>query len=252
MIELCAIASGSNGNCYYVGTENEAILIDVGINRKQVLLRMQERGLDPSKVVGIFISHEHADHTRGVRVLSKALKVPAYMTKGTFQNMWNPNRPGLYGIFDPGKPVLLGDFIIRPFIKKHDAANPCSFTVEVKGKHIGVMTDIGSTCDKVHAHLNICDAVFLESNYDHEMLENGTYPERLKARVLSDVGHLSNEQAKELVDNHAGDKLQHIILSHLSGENNTPELAYEVFKPLEDKYKLHLTSRSEASLVIKM
>lgn len=252
MIELCAVASGSNGNCYYIGTEDEAILIDVGINRKQVMLRMEEAGLDPAKVIGVFISHEHADHTRGVRVLSKTLKVPAYMTKGTFDNTWNPNRPGLYGLFEPGRPVKVGGFLVHPFLKNHDAANPCSFTVEVEGKFIGVMTDIGSTCDNVNNHLNICDAVFLESNYDEEMLKNGPYPAHLKQRVASDVGHLSNEQAKELVVEHAGEKLEHIILSHLSGENNTPELAYDVFKPLEDKYSLHLTSRTAPSAIIRL
>lgn len=252
MIELCAIASGSNGNCYYIGTENEAILVDVGVSRKQVLLRMEERGLDPAKVKGIFISHEHADHTRGVRVLSKVLKVPAYMTKGTFESMWNPNRPGLYGIFEPGVPLEFGDFIIHPFLKKHDAANPCSFTVEVKGKHIGVLTDLGEPCDNVRDHFGKYDAVFLESNYDEDMLQNGTYPYPLKQRVLSDVGHLSNVQAYELAKNYAGKDLQHLLLSHLSGENNTPELAYETFKPLKELYSVHLTSRYEASEVIKM
>lgn len=252
MIELCAIASGSNGNCYYIGTEDEAILIDVGINRKQVLLRMEEMGLDPRKVKGVFISHEHADHTRGIRVLSKALKVPAYMTKGTFDNTWNPNRPGLYGLFEPGRPVKLGAFMIHPFLKNHDAANPCSFTVEVEGKYIGVMTDIGSTCERVHNHFNICDAVFLESNYDEDMLNNGNYPYHLKQRVISDVGHLSNEQAKQLVIDHAGDKLEHIILSHLSGENNTPELASEAFSSLKEKYSIHLTSRSMPSAIIRL
>jgi len=252
MVELCAIASGSNGNCYYIGTENEAILVDVGVSRKQVLLRMEEKGLDPQKVKGIFISHEHADHTRGVRVLSKMLKVPAYMTKGTFDDMWNPNRPGLYGFFEPGVPLELGDFIIHPFLKKHDAANPCSFRIEVKGKQIGVLTDLGEPCDNVRHHFNKCDAVFLESNYDEEMLENGSYPYPLKQRVLSDVGHLSNRQAYELAKDYAGDSLKHLLLSHLSGENNTPELAYEAFKPLEELYSLHLTSRFAASEIIKL
>lgn len=250
MIELCAIASGSNGNCYYVGTEDEAILIDVGVSRKQVLQRMEEKGLDPRKIKGIFISHEHADHTRGVRVLSKVLKVPAYMTKGTFENMWNPNRPGLYGIFEPDVPLEFGDFVIHPFLKMHDAANPCSFRVQVKGKHIGVLTDLGESCDNVHQHFPLFDAVFLESNYDEEMLQNGTYPYPLKQRVLSDLGHLSNIQAFELAKNHAGSNLKHLLLSHLSGENNTPELASKTFRPLEELYSVHLTSRYEASDVI--
>lgn len=250
MVEICAIASGSNGNCYYIGNENEAILIDVGISRKQVLLRMEAMGLDPKKVKGVFISHEHADHSRGVRVLAKVLKVHAFMTKGTFESMWNPNRPGLYGIFEPGHPLEFGDFTVHAFLKNHDAANPCSFRVDVGGKSIGVMTDIGKTCDNVESHFSMCDAVFLESNYDEEMLEKGPYPYPLKMRVKSDVGHLSNDQAMELASTHAGDKLEHIVLSHLSGENNTPELAFDTFAPLKERYSVHLTSRHEASGVI--
>jgi len=252
MVELCAIASGSNGNCYYVGTENEAILVDVGVSRKQVLLRMEERGLDPSKITGIFISHEHADHTRGIRVLAKSLKVPVYMTKGTFDNTWNPNRPGKYGLFEPDQAFMFGEFVIHPFLKKHDAANPCSFRIETQGKSIGVFTDIGEACANVKKHFKQCDAVFLEANYDEEMLQNGTYPYPLKQRVLSDVGHLSNKQAFELAQNEAGLQLKHVLLSHLSGENNTPELAYEAFRPLTSLYSVHLTSRIEASEVIKL
>ncbi len=250
MIELCALASGSNGNCYYIGTENEAILVDVGVSRKQVMLRMEERGLDPKKIKGIFISHEHADHTRGIKVLAKSLKVPVYMTKGTFENTWNPNRPGLYGIFEAGQSFIFGEFVIHPFLKKHDAANPCSFRVDVQGKSIGVMTDIGEVCENVSYHFSQCDAVFLESNYDDKMLREGNYPYSLKQRVLSNVGHLSNDQALELVEKHAGQSLTHLLLSHLSGENNTSEIVYNTFKHLEKKYLLTVTSRTEASELI--
>ena len=252
MIELCAIASGSNGNCYYVGNENEAVLVDAGISRKQILIRMEERGLDASKIKGIFISHEHADHIRGVKVLSKVLDVPVYMTKGTFEQLWNPYRPGKYGIFTPGEALQVGDITVHPFLKKHDAANPCSFRVELEGKSVGVMTDIGEACDNVRQHLRECDAVFLESNYDEQMLEEGTYPYPLKQRVKSDVGHLSNDQAFELVQQAAGEHLEYILLSHLSGENNSPEKAMSVFEPLKKQYQVKLSSRTAPSELIKL
>ena len=252
MIEICAIASGSNGNCYYVGNENEAILIDAGISRKQILLRMQERGLDPAKVKGVFISHEHADHIRGVKVLSKVLDIPVYMTCGTFEQLWNPYRPGKYGIFKPGEALQVGEMTIYPFLKKHDAANPCSFRVEVEGKSIGVMTDIGEACDNVKQHLNACYAVFLESNYDLTMLENGAYPYSLKQRVKSDVGHLSNEQACDLVASYAGEYLEYVLLSHLSGDNNTPAKAMEAFASLQNQYQIMLTSRNEPSEIVRL
>lgn len=250
MVEICAIASGSNGNCYYVGNEEDAVLVDVGVSRKQVLMRMEARGLDPMKIRAIFISHEHADHMRGVKVLSKVLSVPVYMTKNTFQNTWNPNRPGLYNLFEPDEPVKVHTLLVHPFLKNHDAAEPCSFRVETQKKNVGVFTDIGTPCENLTHHFSQCDAMFLESNYDEEMLMNGPYPWPLKKRVSSDVGHLSNEQAVDLTQKHASVKLQTIFLSHLSGENNTPELAYRSFEGVSDKHNIVLTSRHEASSVL--
>lgn len=252
MVDICAIASGSNGNCYYVGNSEDAVLVDVGISRKQVLLRMVNRGLDPAKIRGIFISHEHADHMRGVKVLAKVLQVPVYMTRQTFENTWNPNRPGMYALFAPGEAVELNSLIIHPFLKNHDAAEPCSFRVETNERSVGVFTDIGTPCDNLVDHFKQCDAMFLESNYDEEMLQTGPYPWHLKKRVASDVGHLSNVQAVNLTKEHASEKLQTIFLSHLSGENNTPAIAEEAFASLKVKHKVVLTSRHDASEVLKV
>lgn len=252
MIELCAVASGSNGNCYYVGNEQDAILVDVGIFRKQVLLRMDEAGLDIHKVRAIFISHEHADHMRGVRVLSKQFNIPVYMTSATFNNTWKSNRPGNYQLFEPDVSVKINDITVHPFLKQHDAADPCSFRVQIEGKHIGVMTDIGAVCDTVVSHFSLCDAAFLESNYDEEMLKNGSYPWVLKNRVASDVGHLSNSQSMELVKEHMKEDLKLLVLSHLSGENNTPEKAMETFNGLAHKTNIQLSQRHSATEVFTL
>lgn len=252
MIEICAIASGSNGNCYYVGNQQDAILVDVGIFRKQVLLRMDEVGLDIHKVRAIFISHEHSDHMRGVRVLSKQFNIPVYMTSTTFNSTWKTNRPGNYRLFEPNTPVQVNSITVHPFLKKHDAVDPCSFRVEADGKHIGVMTDIGTVCENVATHFNLCDAAFLESNYDEEMLKNGTYPWVLKNRVASDIGHLSNLQSVELVTQHMKDDLELLILSHLSGENNTPDKAMEEFNGLSKKTDIQLSERHAATQVFTL
>lgn len=249
MIEICALASGSNGNCYYIGSGDEAVLIDAGISCKQVLERMRERGLDSGKVKAVFISHEHVDHIRGARVLGKKLGVPVYFTYGTWNHAHKSSKPVFYKFFKINHSIIIGGITIHAFSKQHDAGDPCSFRVELEGMSIGVMTDIGEACAQVISHLKQCDALFLESNYDEHLLWNGNYPWPLKKRVASEVGHLSNDQAYMLLNDHAGERLKTVFLSHLSAENNTPERAYEAFKSLHDQHEILLTSRSEASVV---
>lgn len=247
MIEICALASGSNGNCYYIGNEVDAILIDAGLSARQILIRIQEAGLDASKIRGIFVSHEHSDHVRGVRVLSNKLGVTAWFSRGTLDAISETDRPNSCLVFSPDKSFKVNSFVIHPFLKNHDAAEPCSFRIEHDDWHIGVFTDIGEPCERVKHHLKKCHAVFLETNYDEKMLWSGPYPYLLKRRVASSVGHLSNDQAFELVRDFAGPELVHVFLSHLSGENNRPELAEEKFKPLTDRFNVGLTSRTNIS-----
>ncbi len=250
MVEICAIASGSNGNCYYIGNHENAILVDAGVNCKQILSKMKISGLSPSKLRGIFITHEHNDHVCGVRVLAKKLDIPVFMTKGTYQGLYLTNRPDAVRLIESDQSIDLCSFIIHPVLKKHDGKEPTSFRVEHQGINIGVFTDIGSPCDNVTAHLKVCDALFLESNYDEKMLRGGSYPPHLKERVASDVGHLSNLQAAELLEEHAAEHLKVVLLSHLSGENNTPEIAYQAVKHLEDRFQIIVTSRKQPSEVI--
>ena len=252
MIELCALASGSNGNCYYIGNERDAVLVDAGISSKQILIRIYEAGLDASRIRGIFVSHEHSDHVRGVRVLSKRLGIPAWFSQGTYDTLPEPERPELMNIFIPGKAVKSGSFTIHPFLKNHDAVEPCSFRIEHDDWHIGIFTDIGEACDQVKSHLRKCHALFLETNYDEKMLWDGFYPYHLKQRVASDHGHLSNDQAFELIHDHAGPELVHVFLSHLSGENNRPELAATRFESLTDRFNVKLTSRHTFSELCRL
>lgn len=252
MIEICALASGSNGNCYYIGNKEDAILIDAGINCKQILARMKIKGLNPSKLRGIFITHEHNDHVCGVRVLAKKLDIPVYMTKGTYESLYLTNKPLAVRFIDSKQPVMLLPFIIHPILKNHDASEPTSFRVDYRGINIGVFTDIGTPCSNVTSHLKVCHALFLETNYDEKMLWEGSYPQHLKERVASDVGHLSNLQAADLLSDHAGPDLKWVLLSHLSGENNTPQIAYDALKHLEKRFNLVVTSRKEATEIITL
>lgn len=249
MIEICAIASGSNGNCYYIGNQNEAVLVDAGISSKQIVQRMQERNLNPAKIKALFITHEHSDHISGARVLGKRLRVPVYLTAKTWYGAYKNQRPDFPSFFQPGDVVEAGSFFVHSFLKNHDASEPCSFRVQYGEKSVGVFTDIGEPCENVKKHVQQCYALFLETNYDEKMLWEGSYPWFLKKRVASSVGHLSNAQALELLQNHAGDTLKCVLLSHISKENNTPATALSALNPIAQEYQIELTSRFEASPV---
>lgn len=252
MLEICAIASGSNGNCYYIGNEKDAILIDAGISCKQILLRMKLVGLDPIKIKGVFISHEHSDHMRGVKVFSKRLQIPVYFTAKTYHATYKNLQPDFPRFFEPNTEIKIGEFSVFPFLKNHDAAEPCSFRVEYAGKSIGIFTDIGEPCENVKSELGKCNALFLETNYDEKMLWEGKYPYYLKRRIASEFGHLSNKQAFELLNEHAAEELECVFLSHLSKENNTSEIAFNEIQPLKNNFEIKLTSRYEAAEVFNM
>lgn len=252
MFEICAIASGSNGNCYYIGNENSAILIDAGINRKQILIRLSEKGLDVKKIQAVFITHEHSDHLRGAYVLAKRHFIPVYLTPATFYSAYKNLKPENPRFFKPGEKIVIDEFSVFPFLKKHDAAEPCSFRVEYKNKNVGVFTDIGEPCENVINHLQKCDALFLEANYDTKMLWEGKYPWVLKKRIDSENGHLSNKQTFDLLENFAGENLECVFLSHLSKENNTPEIAYQTIEPLKNRFEIKLTSRYEAGEIYQL
>jgi len=252
MLEICAIASGSNGNCYYIGNKTDAVLIDAGISTKQILLRMEDRGLNPAKLKALFITHEHGDHLRGARVLGKRLRIPVYLTAKTHNSAYKNMRPDYPRFFSPEEQIPVEDFMVYPVLKNHDAAEPCSFRIQYKSKNVGVFTDIGEPCHNVKSHLEQCDALFLESNYDEQMLWNGRYPFFLKRRVASDVGHMSNEQTFDLLENFGGKNLQCVFLSHLSRDNNTPEKALETMGPLTTRFEVKIASRYEASEVYQL
>lgn len=228
-LSFAAIASGSNGNCYYIGNDNEAVLVDAGISCREIEQRMKRLELSIKKVKAIFVSHEHTDHVRGVRVLSKKYNLPIFISRSTLLSARLEENNPLNCYFTPDKPVQVGDLHVTCFNKFHDASDPHSFVVRYKNLCVGVFTDIGSPCENVVKHFSCCDAVFLEANYDDEMLFNGPYPYYLKQRISSDKGHLSNKQALDLFLNHRKEKLSHVFLSHLSRENNDPVLAKKLF-----------------------
>jgi len=226
---ITSLNSGSNGNCYYVGNSKEAILVDAGISCKETEKRMLRLGLSMKKVKAIFISHEHGDHIRGLTVLSKKFGIPVYITPGTIGNCKLSLPEELIRHFSSHETVQIGSIHVTCFPKVHDAAEPHSFMVSCGNIKVGVFTDLGVVCEQLSMHFQQCDAAFLEANYDEELLHNGKYPYYLKRRISGGQGHLSNKQALELFTNHRPAKLTHLLLSHLSKDNNDPELVEHLF-----------------------
>ena len=242
-LQIASLNSGSNANCYYIGNSNEAILIDAGLSCRETEKRMRRLGLDISLVKAIFISHEHCDHIAGLRVLSKKYRLPVYITNNTLRNCGFEIEKDLVFSFMHSGPVSVGELSILPFTKSHDAHDPHSFIVSGNDIHIGVITDIGYACKHVIKHFKLCDAVFLESNYCQQMLSDGPYPLHLKNRISSRKGHLSNDQALELFLNHKPRNLQLLILSHLSQNNNRPEIVSKMFSEHAGNVKVVIASR---------
>lgn len=234
-MRMVSIASGSSGNCIYIGSDHTHILVDAGISNKRIQQGLNDIGLSGKDMDGIFITHEHSDHIKGLGVLSRKYHIPIYGTRETLDEIALSSS---LGEFDrelltpvcPDKDFEVGDLTVRPFRIDHDAANPVAYRVENGRKSVAVATDMGHFDQYIIDNLQGLDALLLESNHDVRMLETGPYPYYLKRRILGDHGHLSNENAGRLLSCLLHDKLKKVFLGHLSKENNYAELAYETVK----------------------
>jgi phosphoribosyl 1,2-cyclic phosphodiesterase len=239
---VASLNSGSNGNCYYIGNHDEAVLIDGGISCRETEKRMKRLGLSIRKVRAIFVTHEHGDHIHGVPVLSRRHQLPVYITPGTLRFGNVKVREDLIVPFRAYEEVRVGSLSITGFPKLHDAFDPHSFIIECQGIRVGVFTDIGYPCRHVINSFRQCHAAFLESNYDEHMLENGDYPIHLKSRIRGGNGHLSNKQAARLFIDHKPDFMSHLFLSHLSRNNNDPEIVEKLFTGVAGNTKIIVAS----------
>jgi len=255
---VASLNSGSNGNCYYVGTETEAVLIDAGISCRETERRMRRLELNVANVKAIFISHEHGDHIAGVSRLSQKYGLPVYITSATeqFSNIMLPETRAFR--FRAYEPVCIGNLKVTAFPKFHDANDPHSFIVSSQATnpaeevHVGVFTDIGIPCEHVIKQFSQCHAAILESNYDEIMLEHGTYPLALKKRIRGGKGHLSNKQALQLFTDHRPAFMSHLLLGHLSHHNNSPGLVQSLFNNHAGKTKIVVASRYRETEVFQI
>lgn len=265
-MRLCSIASGSSGNCVYVGSDTTHLLMDVGISGKRTEAGLAQLGLTMKDIDAICITHEHADHISGLGVLSRKYGVPIYATRGTLEAIRNTSSLGridesLFRVITPDERCTIKDLSIYPVHTSHDAADPVAYRIDHDGRRIGILTDLGCYNDYTVECLRNLDLLYLEANHDVHMLQVGPYPYYLKQRILGERGHLSNESAGKLLSRLLHDNMQAIVLGHLSKENNLPELAYESVRvevTMSDNeysgndFPLYVAKRSEVSEMIEV
>ncbi|MCW5910211.1 MAG: MBL fold metallo-hydrolase [Cyclobacteriaceae bacterium] len=246
-LTLASLNSGSNGNCYYIGNDEDAVLIDAGISCRETERRLKCLGLSIAKVKAIFITHEHNDHISGLHKLIKRHNIPVYVSLATRQSFSLEWSLKLSHSFTTYQPVNIGALAVTALPKYHDAADPHSFLISHQGTTVGVFTDMGRVCTHLINNFRQCHAAILESNYDEEMLETGGYPLHLKNRIRGGLGHISNRQALQLFMEHRPEFMTHLLLGHLSQHNNKSEIVEAMFNSVAGNTKIIIASRYRES-----
>ena len=224
-LRVCVLASGSKGNSTLVATESTRLLIDVGLSRRETYARLAAVEEPSDRFDAILISHEHADHVSGLRVLAADLKIPVYLTDPTREAIAWGDGMGPFETIVPGRRFAVGDIEVTPFSISHDAVDPVAFTLESQGLKVGVVTDLGYVHEVVKQRVKGCHCLIFESNHDLDMLKVGPYPWHVKQRVMSRQGHLSNNATAGFLTEEFDGTAQILVLAHLSETNNHPEIA---------------------------
>ena len=264
-MRFCSIASGSSGNCIYIGSQATHILIDAGISGKRTEAALNELQLSGSDIDAIFITHEHSDHIGSLGVMARRFGIPIYATPGTIAGIKAASLgeidDDLFNEIRPDERVVIKDMAINPLRTSHDAADPVAYRVYYGSTKVGIITDLGCYSDYTVESLRGMDALLLEANHDVNMLLVGKYPYYLKQRILSERGHLSNELAGRLLSRLLHDGMKTVMLGHISQENNLPELAYETVRVevnmadnefMARDFPMLVASRSSASPVVML
>lgn len=242
MLKFVSFGSGSSGNCYYLFTDNDGLMIDIGVGVRTLKKHLSSVGVSLKNIHNIIITHDHADHVKSVGSVSRDLKVPVYATAKVHEGIEKnycvrckvaPERKKLV---EYNTTIVLGDFTVTPFHVPHDSKDCVGYEVEAEGVTFVIMTDVGHVTDEMKTLISKANYLVIEANHDLEMLENGSYPEYLKKRIKSGIGHLSNKECGEALAENATPNLKHVWLCHLSEENNHPELARKTVEQVLHSY----------------
>jgi phosphoribosyl 1,2-cyclic phosphodiesterase len=239
-MKVSVLGSGSGGNTTVISCASGVYLIDMGLSAKQIVLRLVQRGIDPDTLSGIFLTHEHSDHARGLDVFMRNRDIPVYanaLTKEALQ--WGVKSKIRWKVFQTGQPFEVSSISVTAFPIPHDAAEPVGFVLENSTARFGLVTDVGYITQSMRVHLKGSDALFIEANYDEDLLEADTKrPWATKQRISSRHGHLSNTQAGELIADVGCEKLSCVLLGHLSSDCNNASVATETILPLLSELKV--------------
>lgn len=227
-MRFASLGSGSRGNATLVSQGNTTLLVDCGFSARETEKRLQRYGLDASQLTAIVLTHEHADHINGVRVLARKHNVPVYATAGTAACL-SADLIHLITEFSCHDVFNIADIAVQPFPVPHDAREPSQFVFNDGQHKLGLLTDVGMSTPVIEQALSACDALLLEANHDIDMLDDGDYPDYLKQRVAGRLGHLNNVQSAKLLEKIDTSHLQHIVAMHLSEKNNSPNIVTPLF-----------------------
>ena len=242
MLRFISFGSGSSGNCYFLYTENDGLLIDVGVGIRTLKKHFRDYGLSLSKVHHVLITHDHADHIKSVGSLSHEYHLPIHATKavhlGIDRNYCVQRKVSdeLRHYVNPEETIVLGDFRVTPFSVPHDASDNVGYEIAAGGTVFCLMTDVGHVTDTMKTFIGHAEHLVIEANHDTEMLQQGPYPPHLKVRIASGSGHLNNKDCGEAIAQNMSEQLQHVWLCHLSEENNHPELARKTVESVLRSY----------------
>lgn len=249
-MQLASLGSGSRGNATLVAADDTCLLVDCGFTLKEMEQRLARLAVGPDQLTAILVTHEHSDHVKGVALLARHYGIPVYSSFGTRHALCG-GRQNLdetdWIELRPGRELRIGAIDVLPVPVPHDAREPCQFVFRHRGFSCGILTDLGTTTQHLVTAYRECDALFLECNHDMQMLAEGDYPPMLKRRVGGDLGHLNNHQSARFLEQLVHQRLQHLVLSHLSEKNNLPQLARQAIEPMVTGSRLVVADQQEGT-----